>query len=68
MIEGLFQPMHLVIIFAVALFFCFGPKKLPDLGNGIAEGIGNFKSGLKESDSESSCSSFSEPRGNIGLA
>jgi Sec-independent protein translocase protein TatA len=37
MIEGLFQPMHLVIIFAVALFFCFGPKKLPDLGNGIAK-------------------------------
>ena len=53
MIEGLFQPMHLVIILAVALFF-FGPKKLPDLGKGIAEGIRNFKSGLKESESESS--------------
>jgi sec-independent protein translocase protein TatA len=49
MIEGLLQPMHLVVILAVALFF-FGPKKLPDLGKGIAEGIRNFKNGLKESE------------------
>ena len=40
MIEGLLQPMHLVIILAVAVFV-FGPKKLPDLGKGIAEGIRN---------------------------
>jgi sec-independent protein translocase protein TatA len=50
MIEGLFQPMHLVVIVAVALFF-FGPKKLPELGKGIAEGIRNFKGGLKEPES-----------------
>ena len=56
MIEGLLQPMHLVVILAVTLFF-FGPKKLPDLGKGIAEGIRNFKSGLKESESESSSDS-----------
>jgi sec-independent protein translocase protein TatA len=53
MIEGLFQPMHLVIILAVALFF-FGPKKLPELGKGIAEGIRSFKGGLKEAEPESS--------------
>ena len=52
MFEGLFQPMHLVIILAVAVFV-FGPKKLPELGKGIAEGVRNFKSGLKESESES---------------
>ena len=51
MIEGLFQPMHLVVILAVALFF-FGPKKLPEMGRGIAEGIRNFRSGLKEPESE----------------
>jgi sec-independent protein translocase protein TatA len=51
MIEGLFQPMHLVVIVAVALFF-FGPQKLPELGKGIAEGIRSFKGALKESDSE----------------
>ena len=38
MIEGLFQPMHLLIIAAVAIFF-FGPQKLPELGKGLAEGI-----------------------------
>ncbi len=47
MVEGLFQPMHLVVILVVALFF-FGPTKLPELGKGIGEGIRNFKSGLKE--------------------
>jgi sec-independent protein translocase protein TatA len=51
MIEGLFQPMHVVVILAVALFF-FGPTKLPELGKGIGEGIRNFKSGLKEGESQ----------------
>jgi sec-independent protein translocase protein TatA len=51
MIEGLFQPMHLLIIAAVAIFF-FGPQKLPELGKGLAEGIRNFKSGLKEGTSD----------------
>jgi sec-independent protein translocase protein TatA len=50
MIEGLFQPMHLVIIVAVALFF-FGPQKLPELGRGIAQGIRSFKGALNDSDS-----------------
>ncbi|MEP6715172.1 MAG: twin-arginine translocase TatA/TatE family subunit [Terriglobia bacterium] len=52
MIEGLFQPMHLLVIVGVALFF-FGPTKLPELGKGLAEGIRNFKSGLKEEDEAS---------------
>ena len=47
MIEGLFQPTHLLLIFGIALLV-FGPKKLPELGKGIGEGIRNFKSGLKE--------------------
>ncbi len=51
MIEGLFQPMHLLIIVGVALFF-FGPTKLPELGKGLAEGIRNFKTGLKDGESE----------------
>jgi sec-independent protein translocase protein TatA len=37
MFEGLFQPLHLLVIFAIALFV-FGPKKLPELGKGIGEG------------------------------
>ena len=47
MIEDLLQPRHLLVILAVALF-CFGPKKLPELGKGLAEGIRNFKDALKK--------------------
>jgi sec-independent protein translocase protein TatA len=47
MFEGLFQPMHLLVIFGLALFV-FGPKKLPELGKGIGEGIRGFKSAMNE--------------------
>jgi sec-independent protein translocase protein TatA len=46
MFEGLFQPMHLLFIFGIALLV-FGPKKLPELGKGIGEGIRGFKSAMK---------------------
>ena len=45
MFEGLFQPMHLVVIFGIALLV-FGPKKLPELGRGIGEGIRGFKAAM----------------------
>jgi len=45
MVEGLFQPMHLLVIFVVALFV-FGPKKLPELGKGLGDGIRNFKTAM----------------------
>lgn len=47
MFEGLLQPMHLLAIFLVALFV-FGPKKLPELGQGIGEGIRALKAGLRK--------------------
>ena len=47
MLEGLFQPMHLLVIFGIALLM-FGPKKLPELGKGIGDGIRGFKSAMKE--------------------
>jgi len=46
MFEGLFQPMHLMFIFGIALLV-FGPKKLPELGKGIGEGIRGFKTAMK---------------------
>ncbi len=46
MFDGLFQPMHLLVIFFIALLV-FGPKKLPELGKGIGEGIRGFKDGIK---------------------
>jgi sec-independent protein translocase protein TatA len=51
MFEGLFQPMHLLVIFFIALLV-FGPKKLPELGKGIGEGIRALKSGMKETSDE----------------
>ncbi len=45
MLEGLFQPMHLLVIFFIALLV-FGPKKLPELGKGIGEGIRALKDGM----------------------
>jgi sec-independent protein translocase protein TatA len=47
MLEGLLQPTHLLVIFGIALLV-FGPKKLPELGKGIGEGIRGFKSAMKE--------------------
>jgi len=47
MFEGLFQPMHLLVIFGIALLV-FGPRKLPELGKGIGEGIRGFKAAMKE--------------------
>jgi sec-independent protein translocase protein TatA len=47
MIEGLFQPMHLLMIFGIALLV-FGPKKLPELGKGIGEGIRGFKAAMND--------------------
>jgi sec-independent protein translocase protein TatA len=49
MFEGLFQPMHLLIIFGIALLV-FGPKKLPELGKGIGDGIRGFKNAMKDKD------------------
>ena len=46
MFDGLFQPTHLLVVFLIALLV-FGPKKLPELGKGIGEGIRGFKSAMK---------------------
>jgi len=47
MFDGLFQPMHLLIIFGIALLV-YGPKKLPELGKGIGDSIRGFKSAMKD--------------------
>jgi sec-independent protein translocase protein TatA len=51
MFEGLFQPLHLLVIFGIALLV-FGPKKLPELGKGIGEGIRGFKSAMNPKEEE----------------
>jgi len=51
MIEGLFQPMHLLVILIVGVIF-FGPKKIPELGKGLGEGIRGFKDALRSATEE----------------
>jgi sec-independent protein translocase protein TatA len=46
MFEGLFQPMHLLVIAGIALLV-FGPKRLPELGRGLGEGLRDFKAAIK---------------------
>jgi sec-independent protein translocase protein TatA len=45
MLEGLFQPTHLLLILVIALVF-FGPKRLPELGKGLGTSIRDFRDAL----------------------
>ena len=49
MFEGLFQPLHMLVVFGIALLV-FGPKKLPELGKGLGESIRGFKSAMSAKD------------------
>jgi len=60
--DGLFQPMHLLMIFGIALLV-FGPKKLPELGQGIADGIRGFKSAMKDQSNASDKGTSAKERG-----
>jgi sec-independent protein translocase protein TatA len=45
--EGLFQPLHILLIVAIALLV-FGTSKFSALGKGLGEGIRNFKAAMKD--------------------
>ena len=55
MFEGLFQPTHLLIILGIALLV-LGPKRIPELGRGIGEGIRGLKSALKTDETSTNAS------------
>ncbi|HVN17555.1 MAG TPA: twin-arginine translocase TatA/TatE family subunit [Dongiaceae bacterium] len=59
MFEGLFQPMHLLVIAGIALLV-FGPKKLPELGKGLGDGIRGFKSAMAEKPADESSQASQE--------
>ena len=44
---GEFSPWHWLLVAFIALLL-FGPKKLPELGKGLAEGIRSFKDAMKD--------------------
>ncbi len=60
MFEGLFQPMHLLVIFFIALLV-FGPKKLPELGKGLGEGIRALKDGMKDNNTKAETKPENKP-------
>ncbi len=51
MFEGLFQPMHLLVIFIIALLV-FGPKRLPELGKGLGDGFRALKDSMKDGNTD----------------
>ena len=51
MFEGLFQPLHLIIILVIVLII-FGPSKLPELGKGLGKSIREFKKAMADTSKE----------------
>ncbi len=49
--EGLFQPLHLILIIAIILLI-FGTSKFSALGKSMGEGIRNFKAAMKDPEEE----------------
>ena len=45
MFTGIMQPTHLIILLAVALIF-LGPKRLPDAGRALGQGLREFKDSM----------------------
>ena len=45
MFTGLLQPTHLLILLGVVLVF-FGPKRLPDAGRALGQGLREFKQSI----------------------
>lgn len=51
MFEGLFRPMHLLLILFIVLII-FGPGKLPEIGEGLGKSIKSFKKALSNNDKD----------------
>ena len=49
MFEGLFRPMHLLLILFIVLII-FGPGKLPEIGEGLGKSIKSFKKAFSDKD------------------
>lgn len=51
MFEGLFRPLHLLVILFIVLII-FGPGKLPEIGEGLGKSIRSFKKAISEKDEQ----------------
>jgi sec-independent protein translocase protein TatA len=59
MFQGLFQPMHLLVILVIVLII-FGPGKLGDLGSSFGKAIRGFQKALQEPEKKPDESSASK--------
>jgi sec-independent protein translocase protein TatA len=48
MFTGILQPSHLIILLVVALLF-LGPKRLPEAGRALGQGLREFRSSISGS-------------------
>ncbi len=58
--EGLFQPMHLLVLILVAMIL-FAPKKIGELGKGLGEGITGFRKALRGDDAKPAQTEAAKP-------
>jgi len=49
--EGLFQPLHILLLIGIALLV-FGTSKFAAVGKGLGEGIRNFKTAMKDGEAK----------------
>jgi sec-independent protein translocase protein TatA len=47
MFEGLFRPMHLLLILVIVLII-FGPGRLPEIGAGLGKSLRSFKKAMSD--------------------
>lgn len=52
MFQGLFQPMHLLVILVIVLII-FGPGKLGELGSSLGKAIKGFREAMAEPEKKS---------------
>jgi sec-independent protein translocase protein TatA len=53
MLTSILQPSHLLVILAVVLLV-LGPKRLPDAGRALGQGLKEFKASIGERDGDES--------------
>lgn len=61
MFEGLFRPMHLILILVIVLII-FGGRRLPEIGEGLGKSIRAFKKAISGQDEPKDESNYNEQK------
>ena len=60
MFTGILQPSHLIILLVIALVF-LGPKRIPEAGRALGQGLKEFKSSIGGGDEERHALAAADP-------